>query len=376
MNEAGFAELLDLIYGSIVEPGLWVRVIEGIADGVGGNSGWLSQIDVNDGVGSGIIARIDPEMPERYLKYYAPINPFRGSSHRRAGPSGAWSPAISVDEDLFEKDFLARSEYFNDFVAPQQIHHLMFMDLATDGANVATVNIHRPKSSEQFADKEVRFAEALLPHLVRAFKLGQTFSCLKSVGDDRAAALDLSPQATLIVGADGKVCFANKKAESIIARRDCLRISGGKLVAITADSTRRLQALIQRATTIDPTVRSGGAMALPSSLGSPHSLTVGPLVAERLPVFTRGATALISITELNSESEISGKTLQDLFGLTPAETRVVRLLLGGAKPKDIAHQSGTSLNTVRAQLASIYRKTDTTGQIELSRLITRIGSTS
>ena len=45
-------------------------------------------------------------------------------------------------------------------------------------------------------------------------------------------------------------------------------------------------------------------------------------------------------------------------------------------PKEIAEKNGVNINTVRAQLASIYDKTGTTGQSDLSRLMTRLGGVS
>ena len=76
MGERGLPHLLDLIYGAAVDPGLWVQAMEGIADTVGGNSAWLSQLNVADGSGSGLTARIDPIMPVRYVEYYSRLNPF------------------------------------------------------------------------------------------------------------------------------------------------------------------------------------------------------------------------------------------------------------------------------------------------------------
>ncbi len=61
--------------------------------------------------------------------------------------------------------------------------------------------------------------------------------------------------------------------------------------------------------------------------------------------------------------------LRELFGLTPAETRVVQAWRDFGAPKQAALQIGVSEYTVRAQLKSILAKTGTRSQVELARLI-------
>ncbi len=61
--------------------------------------------------------------------------------------------------------------------------------------------------------------------------------------------------------------------------------------------------------------------------------------------------------------------LRDAFGLTPAETRVIRGLAEGRSLQEIADSRGRSLETVRAQLKAIMSKTETRSQSELVRLV-------
>jgi DNA-binding CsgD family transcriptional regulator len=370
MNGESYSELLDLIYESVVEPNLWVKVIERVADSVGGNSGWLSQLKITDGSGSGVLARIDPAAATRYLDYYGSVNPFTKFArlHDRSVP---WTPRVMVDEEQFPREFLTRTEYYNDHMAPLDCNYALLIDLVAHGDEVVTVNISRATKRGQFDGQDIEFAETLLPHLIRALKLGGVFSDLRVLSDERAAALDRSNRGIFIVDRRCAVRHVNRLAECLIGRHDCLRIAAGKLIAINADATRSLYALVARAASIDPQVRSGGSMALPSSIGRPLSLTVAPLKREL--VFTCEASALVCVTDLATELTISDDKLRALFGLTAAEARVARLLFEGGAPKDIAVKSQVSLNTIRVQLASIYAKTGTTGQSELLRLMMRIG---
>jgi len=44
------------------------------------------------------------------------------------------------------------------------------------------------------------------------------------------------------------------------------------------------------------------------------------------------------------------------FGLSSSETKIVALMVAGKKPKEIAYDTGLSLNTVRTHLRTLYAK--------------------
>jgi DNA-binding CsgD family transcriptional regulator len=369
VNEASVSELLDLIYGSVIEPDLWISVIERICDGTGGHSGWLSQLNVANGDAAGVLARVDPALVPRYFEHYAFVNPFTKFA-RLHDKSVRWTPRVMVDDEQFPREFLLRTEYYNDHMVPARANHVLMIDLAAQGDEVVTVNIGRSANRGRFEAEDLRAAETLLPHLIRAFKLSGVFSGVKDLNDSRASALDRTRRGIFITDAACRVRYVNHLGEAIMARRDCLRIAGGRLVAISADATKRLHSLIGRAASIDPAVRTGGSMALPSSIGHPLSVIVVPL--KRAPVFTREASAIVAIADLTADLTISDQRLREFFMLTAAEARVTRYLFEGSTPGEIADRSGVSLATVRAQLASVYAKTGTAGQAELLRLLMRI----
>jgi DNA-binding CsgD family transcriptional regulator len=64
--------------------------------------------------------------------------------------------------------------------------------------------------------------------------------------------------------------------------------------------------------------------------------------------------------------------LGSLFDLSPAELRVAAALLAGKSPEHYAHEAQVSLNTVRTQLKSLFRKTGTSRQSELVALLSQL----
>ncbi len=97
--------------------------------------------------------------------------------------------------------------------------------------------------------------------------------------------------------------------------------------------------------------------------GSPVILRVSALEAD-----APKPLALVLSTELFWPEDFS-ETVQEAFGLTPAEVEIVRGITLGLPLKDIAEQRGRSVETVRTQARSILAKTETHSQSELVRVV-------
>jgi pimeloyl-ACP methyl ester carboxylesterase/DNA-binding CsgD family transcriptional regulator len=78
--------------------------------------------------------------------------------------------------------------------------------------------------------------------------------------------------------------------------------------------------------------------------------------------------ALVVSTEL-AWPEGFDETVQDAFGLTPAEAEIVQGICLGLAVRDIAQRRRRSAETVRTQLRSILAKTETHSQSELVRVV-------
>ncbi|MGI9169507.1 MAG: helix-turn-helix transcriptional regulator [Caulobacteraceae bacterium] len=64
--------------------------------------------------------------------------------------------------------------------------------------------------------------------------------------------------------------------------------------------------------------------------------------------------------------------MKEILGLSPAETRVARALFEGMGPGQAAAALGLSIFTVRGDLARMFEKTQTAGQVEFVRLLNRL----
>ena len=364
-------EMLDLVYGAAFDPNQWVQIMARLADQIGGEGGAMSQLNMQDGGGAIVLSRLDQAVLPKYFDHFALRNPLSNVEDAHAYMRD-WTPKIITDEDWMPKEALVRSEYYNDFLAPQDIHSTAMIRLGSEGMNISVISLTRSKRKPQFSAEDLAFARWLHPHMVRSYSLSRKFVEAQRFSSDLIGALDRSDHGVFVLEADGHVRFANRVADGLVREGGPLRLMGGQLTAAQPDAARGLAALVRCATSPVAGQRRGGSMAIPSPLGRrPLSLTVAPLPPERVSVFELRASAIVWVTDLEAGTTPPEQKLRNLFGLTQAETRVALALFEGATPREAAEQMEVSFHTVRAQLARIFDKTGVNRQAELIRLMMR-----
>lgn len=361
--------ILDLIYGAAVEPHLWVPVMEGLVDLTGGNSAWLSRLNIANGQGDGLIARMDPEQVRRYQAHFGAINPFSTVPDPRSFMAG-FTPRITVDEDWLPKADLQSSEYYNGFLAPQDVHSMMFVRLAAYDLDVCAVTLHRPRRAGGFEDRHRKLVERLHPHMIRAFRLGEQLSAAGLTPDHLSTAMDQSRFGVFILDNLGQMQRTNRAADRLLSEQLGLTALGGRLSAVGA-AGKRLDALIAQAGARSGE-RAGGSMALAVREGrQPLSITVAPIQAERMAVFHHRPAIVVCVSDPGAAAATPQDRLRELFGLTRAEARVAAEILTGATSRQIAGTLGVSVHTVRNQLQCVLEKTGVSRQSELVMLLIR-----
>jgi len=362
--------LLDLVYRTPVEPSLWPQVLEQLSDSVGGAQTWLSELDAESAAGGGVIARIDPAMWQAYADYYYSVNVTAKVDDPQAFLRD-WKPRVLTIEDWIDRDLFERSEYYNDFLRPQDIYTGLFVRLATVGSKVATVSIGRSRAADFFDAEALATASRLQPHLIRAYQLGREVGALRYERDDLADVLDGCEAGVVLLDADANILFANRAAARLIRDGRSLASSGRRLVATHAESTRRLQALVRLAS--DPAVARGGSIGIERADDlRPLQLTVTPARSERVRGVGPTASAIAWVVDLARRDAPDERTLRDVLKLTAAEARVAARLLTGASPDETASALDLSVFTVRAHIRRLFEKTGARRQAELVALLARL----
>ena len=135
------------------------------------------------------------------------------------------------------------------------------------------------------------------------------------------------------------------------------------LIGAIARSTGKLEHLGQRGISIPARMKDGR-----------------PCVTHVLPLkgakarwgVEQSAIAAVFIARADTAPQMPAAALALEYDVTPAEARVLELIVEGRKPREIAETLGVSINTVRTHLARLFHKTGTSRQAELVAMMGRM----
>ena len=129
---------------------------------------------------------------------------------------------------MMPKHELTRTEFFNDFLRPQELGSMLGAVAHLEDGQHFHVAVQR---SREFAPDDIQLYQRLAPHLQRALQLNLKLTRLEMRCAATADALDRLEQGALLVDAASRVLFANKEAERLTGMGGGLRLVAGILQA-------------------------------------------------------------------------------------------------------------------------------------------------
>ncbi|WP_193335514.1 response regulator [Devosia beringensis] len=173
-----------------------------------------------------------------------------------------------------------------------------------------------------------------------------------------------------LLDSDHRVLFRNRRADQLLEERDGISLSRDLLLrGGRPQQTQALRDIIDRAiASLANGARQGSeAVALERDSGK------RALVAVACPL-GKGAAAVgepvvgLFVTDPQWRSSDAAQAVAQLYGLSPAETRLALALVRGLRLDEIAEEFGLSRNTVSYTLKNLFRKTETDRQADLISL--------
>lgn len=216
--------------------------------------------------------------------------------------------------------------------------------------------------------------DAAISHITHR-SAGIAIAIMRDVTERRQAeeTLNLLSTGMALVDRDCRLLLANRSASRLFDFGDGLTLSHGRISAALRDQVEQLRDLVDRA--CSGRSRDGDEGRFAGVMTVDRDNDVRPLSIMVAPVQLGEASegdsrvAAIFIRDLEVRQSVPPEVLATLFGLTPAEARVVVELVKGKRPQEVADELNVSLNTVRNQLKQIFSKTNTGRQSELISLV-------
>jgi DNA-binding CsgD family transcriptional regulator len=270
---------------------------------------------------------------------------------------------------------LEGSEFYEQWMKPQDLAMAwpaIVSIMAESGEMVASLSVFQREGDEPFSEAQIANADALVPHLQRAFRMRMLLDAAQHARVPVANALDRLPLGMLVLDGDRQVLIENASASQALALDDGIEIRATGLAAADARENAKLQDLIEAA--LESTSGQGlnGTSFMQVSRPSgrqPFSLMLSPLLSAPSGALSSKAVVACFISDPEAGHVPTVDALGQIYGLTPAEAEVVQLLAKGLPLDEIAADRGISLNTVRSHLKHIFSKTGTSRQGELLSLV-------
>jgi DNA-binding CsgD family transcriptional regulator len=358
-------ELLDRLYEASFEPKGWPAFLLGLERFLGGGVAMLCMPAPSpDRPGTVVAPSLNPSFVESY-----------GAHHFRQDPWLRDAHATAVGEVVHPKhdaqgERLAETPFHREWMKPQGLvaHGLLHgvVDRHADGT-CALITVFRSGGSGPARGAADSLRE-LMAHIRRALRAHTEHARLHAERASLAAALDHLPLALIVVDRHHRVHLSNRDGSSLLARRDGLILDREGLHGSRPEDDARLRRALVEVCNGAPGAATGRTLTLARTSGR------APLRARvlRVPVPEGGSAeslALLFVSDREAEVELPTAALSCLYGLTPAETALVRELANDRSIQEAAVRLGITIGTARQRLVQIFDKTGTTRQASLVRLV-------
>ncbi len=363
-------DLIGEVYDAALDETLWPSLAPKIANTFGSAS---AQIQVRH-LEAGRVERL--ALTDNYkghdLQAYESYYAARDVWVARAAALGM--SGVVASKDLISDAEFEQSEIYQDWARSLGIFYVVGAVFRISDDQLGVLGIHRPRAGGGYDDEAKARASQFLPHLKRAIEIRHRLAGPATARAVALEALERSGTATLVASGDGRLLFANRRAEELLRTGDAVLAAGGRLTARDHEAAARLSALIRTsaATAGGSGSGSGGVLSIERGERLPLTVLVAPFRPAREGFGAPLPAAIVFLRDPESQSPRS-LALQGLFGLTAAEaTLAAGLATGLAQGKGVeglATQLGISLNTAKTHLKNIFAKTGSSRQAQLVALV-------
>ncbi len=352
------ADFIGRIYESAAVPDLW------------SGQGVMEQLARRAGCDKGVIMAAPPTSDIRWRCNDASVegmhiyfrenwikrNPYLATRERIQKFN---EPRFIMDREVMSIEEMEASEYYRGFMRPQGFYWHAGTSILSPTGDVIKISVHRDYDAGPLPDDTIEGLSVIRPHLARAALLAARvrFEQVRSAVN-LLDALGLPACAML----KGRMVLANSSLQALVPSVIIDRHESIAFASKAANS--RWRALCETGVG-----QFGGSLAIEATETTPamvgHFLPVAGVAKDIFGV----ADLILVLVSSKNESVVESSVLIALYDLTHAEAEIAKSVAQGKKVEEIAQMRAVSVGTIRAQLHSIFEKTGTTRQSELSRLM-------
>ncbi|MBB5577757.1 MULTISPECIES: helix-turn-helix transcriptional regulator [Rhizobium] len=351
----------DGFFGAALDPTLWPVVLEKVSAATGSYGVNIAPIEgrlLNTFI---VTESLIPAMENYFAEewYKQDFRRLNVPIMRRAGV-------------MVEQDFAGEDEFKTlDFYQSQERFGLRWSAIVgfSSGDDLLAFALQRRIKDGPYSREEARNLYRIRQKLMITARIMRDISASEVKG--MAAAFEMANVACVFFDRMGHVTTVNEKMRRLLGPD--LQITQGQMRPVRKDDAnafdRQLKAILGEENLL--TMAEPDILLLSRKGRRPLIVRMQRLDGDMQDIFCHSC-AFATIEDPEEKVHQRPATLTKLFGLTRAEAEIALMLAQGMTLHDIAAQRTVSYQTARAHLKSIYRKTDTNRQPELSLLLAGI----
>lgn len=367
----GFVDLLDQ---AALNPERWNDVIQKLSGTFDSATCSMLRFDpASQTAPAELRAGATDDWWKAYDEYYCMRNPYPVQAYLKSKPGTLlYAPAVVPDSQTASTDFVA------DFLNPAGMGTAHFgCSLWQDESSMVLLVLLPPeKIVRRMPEKFAQRFERLIPAMRRTLDINRTLLAHARHAESVGAALDAIPVPAFVVNRQRKLLLTNQRGEALLSGPEQpLRVERSmRLSATVAAADDRLFGQVDAAFRLKQFANLAPQRLTCRRTGRAFVATIMPLsrqshdqheIERILGVQVREPAVMLLVTPVTHQMIVPPEQIRDALGLTIAEARLVSALVEGLTLAEYAHRAGVTRNTVRNQLASVFRKTDTNRQATL-----------
>ncbi|NVK40056.1 MAG: helix-turn-helix transcriptional regulator [Oceanospirillaceae bacterium] len=362
LSDKQLLALADEIYEVALDPSYWEELLTSLTSIF--RSDFVGVITQDHGSGfctwfHGV--GMDDHDIVRYATYYGTISP----TFFQLQVTGVGD--VITDEMHLNRRIYTNSEFYNDFLKPLKLERSAALIMERNAHDQTYLALRRPDRNH-YTDEELQDFSRVASHLYRAIKLQRRTHFQDRLETAINDALDHVKSGLVLLAPDGSAIKFNKEAERIIAAHDGVYVRGNRLYIERSSCLVDASRLVNGDCSTNPQHPESEAVAIQRPLKRPYILFAYPLGRNDGNTAIHSGTAVF-ITDTERNHNLTTETIGQIFGLTPAEARLTAALAEGRSLQEYSDAANIAISTARSTLKSVFKKTQTSRQTELVRLV-------
>lgn len=369
---AALSALIGTVYDAALDPGRWPDAVAEACAFLDCRYGAFGAADLLRNEFSFIVQwGYEQQDWQEYLTRYFHQNPFNAGAFRTRAGDVSWASGNEDYASYFDSDF------HRQWAGPLGMIDAVQGTVDKTASGIALLTCVRHRDTGVATEREIRRMRLIMPHFRRSVLIGRTVDLHKLKAAAFGEAIDRLAAGVFLVTPSGNLVHANANGEAMLAAGEPLQMTRQALSTTDERAQRALSDAFAATVAGDNSIGGNGiAVPLAGANGKRYVAHVLPLSSgeRREAGAYHSAAAALFVREATIDLDAAIGAAAQLYGLTPAEVRVVRAVIEIGGIPAIAALLGTSRSTVKSQIEAVFKKTGTRRQAELVRLVSGFDS--